>query len=336
MSVKIPNIDLREFDSELEDVVNFLDQVRTFKSENTYTNRRVSLRQYRQFLDSNKAIRDTNQSEIKNWIKQLIKEDTAPRTIRQKIFSLSSYIIYLHEEESVDYRLEDEDEDNPFRQLDIVKELGETKVGAHGRDTLSKQDYRAMLNVANQRDSLILRLMWETGIRNEELTRVREEHVNMEERSIDIVEGKQNALSLQSETRPVFFSMKTRRLLKDWRDRGGRAAYPHASESDYLFVSKEAPSLSTESVQEVVKTVAERADVQEVAYEDKNGNPRYEVHPHLFRRTFCTRMLRNGCNLAYLSELTGDTMEVLKESYISIEREDLRDAADSALRHLSD
>jgi len=336
MDVNIPNIDHSEFDDEREDIIDFLERTKTRNSYNTYTNRRVALRQYRQFLDTDKRIRDTNQSEIDNWVDKLLAENTAHRTIRQKIYALSAYIMFLHNGDNIEYHLEDEDEDNPFRKLKVAKRLGDTKVEAHGRDILSEEDYQAMLDVANQRDSLILRIFWETGIRNEELTRVRESHVDMEERSIEIVEGKQDALSLQADTRPVFFSLKTRRLLKDWRERGGRASYPYASESDYLFVSKEAPSLSTESVQQVVKTVAERAGVQEVAYEDKNGNPRYEIHPHLFRRTFCTRMLKNGCNLAYLSELTGDTMEVLKESYISVDRGDLREAADSARRQFSD
>ena len=55
----------------------------------------------------------------------------------------------------------------------------------------------------------------------------------------------------------------------------------------------------------------------------------FKLHPHLFRHTFATRLLRKGVDLTTVSKLTGhSTVNMTAKFYIQTTRQEKQDAVE--------
>lgn len=143
-------------------------------------------------------------------------------------------------------------------------------------------------SLADRRDTVIVRLMLDTGVRREELISIDVEHVDMRLQEVTLYRTK------GGRPRIVPFGGKTALALR--RYLRARERHP-ATRSPALFVVSRAPSsgswrMSGDSVWRMLKRRCEAAGLE-------------QVHPHQFRHTWADDLLSNGANEGDVERLAG-------------------------------
>jgi integrase len=221
-----------------------------------------------------------------------------------------------------------------------LKEAGEMDVKVAGRrppmppkkrkDTLSVQEYRALLAEAekqgNQRDALILRALWETGARADEIGSVKGS-------SLVKIEGDAH-LEVVGKTfrytgpRPVPVSHELFRDLKEY------AARKRVGPDSPLFVGKirskktgDYEGLTSNGVAQMIANLCFEIDGR---LRDEGRGSFRRVGPQRFRRAFASRMSRH-MNQGELAQIMGTSSKVLDEFYIDRSPRDIHRAAMAAM-----
>lgn len=164
---------------------------------------------------------------------------------------------------------------------------------------------------AKPRDGLILRLMFESGVRVSELVRLQVTDVDFTERTIRVRDGK------GGKDRVVLFTGdlgQQIRLSLDDRDRG------------FLFETTRATPFSVRRVQQIVKTVAAKAGIAK------------RIHPHSYRHSMATFLRNQGVPLDVVQLLLGHSNPKTTQLYARLSLGSARaeyDRAMAGLRALS-
>ena len=154
---------------------------------------------------------------------------------------------------------------------------------------LNKDEVRRLLQAAvSIRDSLLIGLMYATGIRVSEVCRVRLEQIDFERNIILIESGKGR------KDRQVMLPDSFRALLL-------RLVQERASGRGFLFPSNDkrrsadSRHISTRTVQRVVSATARLAGISK------------QVTPHVLRHSFATHSFENGCDIRRIQKILGHT-----------------------------
>jgi integrase/recombinase XerD len=300
-----------------------LNRVKARKSSSTLRNRRVALRQFADFCEREGLSFDEIAKEhVNEWIDEFLLDEYAPRSIRTKVYDLSSVYQYLEGRDVVN--------ENPIEDVDL-KDFSGTKIGEYTDVRyLEIDEYEAMVDACSKlRNQLLIEFLWETGCRASEAVSTRISDIDREERSINIETAKQGALSA-SKSRTVYYSRSFSRTLQKWLDRGGRSKYLGVSSDGdgYLLVTKEAPSMAVNRVNEIVHKLASEdyADIQQVLYTDASGTERNRVTAHAFRHSYAVHRVKNGMPLVYLQDLLGHEEIEVTRKYLQFRDDDVAEA----------
>jgi integrase/recombinase XerD len=184
------------------------------------------------------------------------------------------------------------------------------------------------------RNKLLIKLLLQTGVRASEVTTIRCDDINRDERRIRVRDAKHDR------RRTVFYQPSLNRLLQKWLDGGLRETYAYASSSEYLLPTSKSESLSYTAIRRIVDTAAQNAGIQEKLYEDASGTPRWKVTPHTLRHTYArfavTGENRNGekqLDVSRLAELMGHQDKegnpnvTTTKKYLAFREEDLREGS---------
>lgn len=304
-------------------ICKHLKRVKARKSSSTLRNRRVAIRQFADFCErENLTFDNVTKEHINDWIDEFLLDEYAPRSIRTKVYDLSSVYQYLEGRGVVNA--------NPIENVDL-KEFSGTKIDEYTDVRyLEIEEYEAMVEACSKlRNQLLIELLWETGCRASEAVSIQLSDIDREERSINIETAKQGALSA-SKSRTVYYSRSFSRTLQKWLDRGGRSKYLGVSldEDGYLLVTKEAPSMAVNRVNEIVHKLAseEYADIQQVLYTDASGVERNRVTAHAFRHSYAVHRVKNGMPLVYLQDLLGHEEIEVTRKYLQFRDDDVAEA----------
>ena len=182
------------------------------------------------------------------------------------------------------------------------------------KHTLSHAEMMKMLTAASAdtplhvRDRAVLEVLYSSGIRREELVRLRLDHLDLEGGVIRIEQGK------GGKDRVV----PAGRHAVDWLGRYLAAARPallgRREEHGRVFVSKRGFPLDGTSVLEIVKRWARAAGI---------GKP---VGPHTLRRSCATGMIRGGAGVGHVKDLLGHEDFASLASYVKLAVVDLQEA----------
>lgn len=140
-----------------------------------------------------------------------------------------------------------------------------------------------------QRDDAILTLLYDTGLRRLEVSRLNVGMVDLEEAQLRIPGEIQKQYPNDRQPKPVTFeldrddSLRTVRTLRSYLN--------HAEPSDALFPSRTAERISGKGVNDVVKRLAKRAGVRPYVYGGRREPE--DVTAHTLRHSVAWRMLRN-------------------------------------------
>ncbi len=158
---------------------------------------------------------------------------------------------------------------------------------------LSREEVKRLISAGrNERDRLLLRLLYSTGARVSEISSLRWEDIDLNERTAVIRGGK------GGKDRIVLFDEATAKELERYRKKheGKGRIFP----------------VSPRTIQRIVKVAAARAGL------------RKEVHPHTLRHSLATHLLESGADLRAIQELLGHASLSTTQIYTHVSKEHLK------------
>lgn len=167
------------------------------------------------------------------------------------------------------------------------------------------------------RNENMVKLMWQTGVRQGELTEIRLSDVDEDERHIRI----KTAKTPKQEFRDVWYHDNLDLPLRRWKR--DRESYP-TSDSPYLFISERSGQLYEKRPNKVVTAAAENAGVQEKLYTDVKGDDHYRITSHTLRHSFAVHLVRNGMDIKTLKDILGHDSIETTAIYLKFKKETKR------------
>lgn len=133
------------------------------------------------------------------------------------------------------------------------------------------------------KETAIIEFLYSTGCRVSELTNVKKDDINWNEKSVHLFgKGKKHRVS--------FINAKAQIALQEYLD-------SRSDDCDYLFVSSRKPyrQMHKDGIEKIVRNISDRAF-------ESTGK---RITPHILRHTTATTALRSGMPIADISKLLG-------------------------------
>jgi integrase/recombinase XerD len=289
-------------------------------SDDTVKNRSTSVRQFTEWYGSD--IIEVDTSDVNDWKEYLQLEEYGYRTIRQKVYAISTFYNWLIDRQDFETNPVDDVEIDHFEKTKQSENLD--------REYVTKDEFKKMIDACQTtRESLICRLFWDTGVRIGEAVKIKCKpnggDIVRRNKSIEIKSGKTRKME-EDDKRTVYYSQSLESILVEWIDNNKRNSYFGAT-GNYLIVSDEAEQMAKKTVSDIIRDVADRAGVLKVIYVDKSSNERYFPHPHSLRKSYAVYRTKSGMPIAYLSDLLGhNDIQTTRDEYLEFRDDDIRDA----------
>ena len=167
-------------------------------------------------------------------------------------------------------------------------------------------------SILKTRDEAIYLVLAKTGVRRGELIRIDIDDIDWERQSIKLKP------TPKRDNRTVFFDDETNRVLAKWVE----IREDNEPNTDGLFINQSGGRLKRHGVYRVVTNHAERLGIH-----DPDSNKLEErFTPHCTRHWFTTHLRRSGMKREFIKELRGDAHDDAMDSYIHIDKEELRES----------
>ena len=322
----LPSYTLYEFRGEVLNKANDKDRV----SERTADSYERNIRRFIDFLrdrrDKKPLAADT--SDLRQFLRHCRRNGDSDNTIKTRRSAVSRFYdeLPVMAEDGLLPFDKGECPANPEDGYDATWTVSETEKEKQGEGVahLPPEDITTLwqnVPAPKLRNKLIIRLGYQTGARVSELAHIKLRDIDRDKRVITLP-----AVSSKSDTRPVAYKPSLDSDLRRWIDGGLREAVPYASESEYLFPTKQSERISRETVRTVVRQAAESADLNHDIYTDNQGNTRTKVSPHILRHSMAVNTLKAGTlNVRELQEFLGHSDLETTEKYLKIASEDATD-----------
>jgi len=229
----------------------------------------------------------------KKWERKEAKSDKDEKldvkSVYHKITSVKSFYRWIMK--NTDYGLSK----NPMDVITIPSEKMKTDQCFIEQQILSREEIKKLLEVTtNQRDHLILVLLYNTGMRVSELTGLNIDSINMEKRTIVIKNAK------GGKSRVIGFNDDVYEDLKLWL-----LIRPH-KDSEALITGKFGKRLDSSFIRDMIKKQCKEAGINK------------PITPHSFRHMFITNCIEDGVLLPELAAYVGHADIGMTTAYIAI------------------
>ena len=263
---------------------------------------------------------EAGEEDVKDWLREL-KLNYPDSTVKTRFYNLRSFFSRLEEMEVID---EDPSEDISIAEW--IDKRGVTRTqkelaAKEGVIYLKEDEFERLLEHVPEprgRNVLMLRLMWQTGIRASEVGKIWIGDIDCEERKITIRTSKRDG-----HVRDVWWQPSLNLQMRRWLD-ADRDAMP-TSDSPHLFITRYSRRLAPARPNRVVTTAAENADVQEIKFVDAAGMERQKITSHVLRHSFAVHFVWNGGDIKTLRDLLGHASISTTEKYLRFKSETKRD-----------
>ena len=224
---------------------------------------------------------DLDYSFIRQWIVELSEKRISPITINRKTSSLKSYFNFLIRTGCISK--------SPLKGHRNLKTKGKI-IEPFTQKEIEKifQDFTN--DGINDRDMLIIEVLYSTGIRREELINIKVSDINFENQLIK-VKGKRNKERLV----PILPSLKN-----------SIQKYLSNNSSKYLFSSKDGGRISKSTVYRIINRYFRKVSTKA------------KLSPHVLRHTFATHLLNNGADINSIKEILGHSSLSSTQIYTKI------------------
>lgn len=277
----------------IQNFLNYLQYERKY-SLNTiesYHNDLINFQNY--LIAKNHKYLQVNKEIIRNYLKYLEKSFKSTATISHAITTLRNFYNYLQSHHQIDF--------NPFLLIHNPKQAKKLP------NYLTYDEIVKLIETATNdskyafRNTLILELLYATGLRVSELSSIKLKHINFEERSIRVI-GK------GSKERIVYYGKMAAEALDNYLKSRNKVN----SNLDYLFLNNKGNQLSRSSIENIIKKLAFQSGIKT------------KISPHTLRHTFATHLLNEGAELRSVQELLGHENLKTTQIYTHISNERLR------------
>ena len=281
---------------------SFLHYIQYRKNYSSYTvlSYHNDIKQFQNFLLNTYqlTLNQASSTHIKDWIVSLKQENKSNSSVNRKLSSLKSFYKYLSRENKITT--------NPtngvfslkmpqklpvfFRENEIDSAIGETK------DT--ENDF------ANQRKTIILELLYQTGMRRAELLGLKDSDFNFFSLTL-LVRGKGNKERIIPISQELKNKVKQYLIIKE----------ENFGQTPTFIVTNKGEAAYPNFIYRIVKD-----SMGQVSTQDKRS-------PHVMRHSFASTLLNNGADINAVKELLGHanlsatqvythtSFEQLKENY---------------------
>lgn len=257
-------------------ILDFLEYLSVIKkqTDNTIRNYKIDLLDFLEFNDNN--ILNVNKDIVNKYMKNLYDKNISKSTISRRLTSLRGFYNYLYKNDIVlkNYFIGIKNPKKEHSLPKLVKDIDVDKMF----------DVPNINNPLGQRNLLIIRILYSTGIRVSELINIKLLDIDIAQRTIKIL-GKGN------KERIVVFGYHTKEILELYL-KSGRYRL-NKNNSEYLILNKDGDKLSDRYIRKIIDDIIFKASIE------------MHVSPHMLRHTFATVMLNNGCDLVSVKDLLG-------------------------------
>lgn len=291
---------------EIEIIENYQDSlINDGKAPLTIQSYLSDVRQFLQYLEEQNHVfkGDIPRFAFNSYLQSFHRKNSSPATINKKVNSLLSFNHFLISEGLMKGLVIHSNKDKVKTAYGSQKEV----------TTLSQIEIDKLLFFIQNnpevtiRNRLIIYLLLYTGVRVSELINIKRENIDPIARYLTIEHGKGGV------TREIPLKHEVLDLI-DMYIHQERSASPFL-ESPYLLLTQRAPKLHRDAVNRMLNGIGNNLDIH--------------LHPHIFRHTFCTQLLRKGVLITTVSKLAGHSdINVTASFYLSTSREEKLSAVD--------
>lgn len=285
----------------MSDIINFLSYLENEKqySKHTISAYQNDLKEFNHFLNANfnqLTLIDVDYFQVRAWIAELSQQNLKHKSINRKLSSLKTFYKFLLKTGQV--------KASPMQKLKSLKTPQSLST------PFSIQEVENVINSLESKDfltsrqSLIIELLYATGMRRAELISLQTRDVNLTKQQLKVT-GKRN------KQRIVPLYDKICKRIKVYLQFKQKEGFRHSS----LLVTAQDKPLYPSLVYNVVNDVF------------KKFSSKSKTSPHILRHTFATHLLNQGSDLNAIKELLGheslsstevythNSIEQLKQSY---------------------
>jgi integrase/recombinase XerD len=158
------------------------------------------------------------------------------------------------------------------------------------------------------RNSLMIRLLFDTGLRRGELAKVKLSHIDRDDHSIYVPPRKSPQDRTVTYT-PDYSGFLLDQWLDGTRGRKDRRSTYYADESDYLFPTNESEHISGYRINEIVKEAGWSSGHQKVVSEYSDGRKIHLINAHTLRHSHGVQAVKSEIDVRRLAESMGHIAE---------------------------
>lgn len=261
-------------------ILKFIEELKYEKnySELTVNGYLKDLDSFLEYLSENniKTYKSIEYQDIRLYITNLYNQKYSNKTISRHVSALRSFFKYLKANNIID--------DNPCTLI------SNPKLDKKLPKYLNYEDIDKLLNAFDNnnyiglRNSLILEMLYSTGIRVSEISNIKLKDISISDKSIRIT-GKGN------KERIVYFGTTCLNLINKYLKNSYIKL--NKNNSEYLILSKTGKRINDREIRTIVDDASKIAGIN------------IKISPHVLRHTFATHMLNEGADLRSVQELLG-------------------------------
>lgn len=261
-------------------------------SDHTITNYKIDLLELYDFTTD---IINIDNIVVREYLDYLYSKKLKRNSISRKISSIRSFYNYLITENII--------KTNYFKEISKIKKDGSLP------KYIKDDDLEKLFNSFNkehpleQRNLLILEMLYATGIRVSELVNIKLKDINIYDKSIKVLgKGKKERI--------VFYGSFCEDILNLYLKDGRKKILKETNE--YLFLNKNGTKLSSRYIGKMLDNTIRKCEID------------YHISPHTLRHTFATDMLNAGADLMSVKELLGHSSINTTSIYTHITNEQIK------------
>ena len=248
-----------------------------------------TIKQYKFSIDKmlhsvNKSIKDITEDDIFLYIATCKHNGASNSYLKSIRLYLSSFFNWLYSKGYIEH--------NPISGISAIKT---EKVIKEAFSDVEMEKMRRCLN--NKRDTALFEFLYATGVRVSELCSIDINDIDFNTKSVKVL-GKGN------KERIVFLTPTSIYYLKEYLE-------DRKSENSTLFLNRRNEGMKPSAVEEVLRKLGEKSGVS-------------NVHPHRFRRTLATNLLKKGMSIEEVSKILGHSKLDTTMIYCNIDSETVK------------
>jgi len=302
----------------MDELLNqFLEHLRYERnlSQHTLRNYQSDLEQFHDYLApaepktgrrTEPPLADIDHITVREWLATLHSAEKQKSSIARKLAALRTFFQFLVREGVV--------EKNPAKL--VATPRLEKKLPKHLsiEEAIKFVETPDLATDLGKRDRAMLELMYATGVRVAELTKLNLGHIDFRNRLIRVT-GKRRKERIVPFGEPALAALK---VYLDVRDRFLDAAPISEREPEALFLNYQGTRITTRSVGRMVEKYI------------RICAGRYDISPHALRHSFATHLLDSGADLRDIQELLGHARLSSTQIYTHVSMEKLIQVYDKA------